>query len=69
MGPHRGRLGLCGYESRHYYAVPSIAHASSPTAPMCASTYSWRTLAACYHVTVREPWQASDSRSPKPAVS
>eukprot|EP00975_Prorocentrum_lima_P044084 9245903-Prorocentrum_lima.AAC.1 len=27
MGPQRGRLGLCGQESRHYFAVPSIAHA------------------------------------------
>eukprot|EP00975_Prorocentrum_lima_P010333 2198025-Prorocentrum_lima.AAC.1 len=26
MGPQRGRLGLCGQESRHYFAVPSIAH-------------------------------------------
>eukprot|EP00975_Prorocentrum_lima_P030339 6361468-Prorocentrum_lima.AAC.1 len=26
MGPYRGRLGLCGLDSRHLFAVPYIAH-------------------------------------------
>ena len=26
-GPHRGRQGLCGPRSIHFYAAPAIAHA------------------------------------------
>eukprot|EP00975_Prorocentrum_lima_P016679 3536681-Prorocentrum_lima.AAC.1 len=26
MGAHNGAVGLCGRESRHFYAVPLVAH-------------------------------------------
>eukprot|EP00975_Prorocentrum_lima_P059307 12433742-Prorocentrum_lima.AAC.1 len=33
MGMHNGAVGLCSRESRHFYAVPLVAHALQTARP------------------------------------